>query len=194
MKVFKKLLKVVVWILIIGVFCSVVSYFYLKSTWKEVISEEELTELVDRIEFADELPDRFYDLYNEAYPEVLETNLNKQVVKSFFSKDFVKSPSVLASMISKHSRVDGDSTKISDKKAYVLAWKLEDATTQKQCLNWVLDNYQFSVQFKGIKDIARYYFVKEVHALTDEEIKAVIKLMKTPSLVSIPKTKGLGTY
>lgn len=194
MRSIKKLFKFVIGILVIGVFGAILSCFYLKSTWKDIVSEDELTEFVQRVELADELPERFYVLYNQAYPDVFNRNLNEQVARGLFSKNFTKSPSVLAAMISKHSRKDNDSTRISDKKAYVLAWKLEDATSQKQCLNWVLDNYQFSVEFKGIKDIARYYFVKEVQYLTDKEIKDIIQLMKKPSLVSIPKTKGLGTY
>ncbi|WP_299548769.1 transglycosylase domain-containing protein [Seonamhaeicola sp.] len=194
MRLRKKLLKFAIWFIVVGVFGLCSTYFYLKSTWRDVLSEEELDELVARIEFADDLPERFFELYEEAYPGVMTTTLNKQMMKSVFSNDVIKSPSLLASTISKLSRVDGDSTRISRRKAYVLAWKLEEVADQKQCLNWALKNYQFTPEFKGVDNIARYYYVKDLHSLNDEELKSIITLMKKPSLVSIPKRGPLGTY
>ncbi|TXG37137.1 transglycosylase domain-containing protein [Seonamhaeicola maritimus] len=194
MRLVKRLLKFVIWVIVFGGFATFVGYHYLKSTSEDFISADEFEELAGRIEFADNLPERFYELYEEAYPKVLSTSLNKQLVKGFFAKNYVKSPSILASTISKFSRKDGDSTSISRKKAYVLAWKLEDRRTQKECLNWALHNYQFTIDFKGINQVAQFYFAKPLENLTDQEFKDIIALMKKPSLVSLPKRGPLGTH
>jgi membrane carboxypeptidase/penicillin-binding protein PbpC len=102
------------------------------------------------------------------------------------SNDFTKSPSLLAAMISEHSRQDKDSTMIANRKAYTLAWKLEEETTQKECLNWVLENYKFDLYIHGITEVANFYYKKEVTALNDKELGDIIALMRKPSIVSVP--------
>ena len=77
-------------------------------------------------------------------------------------------------MISDISRQDTDSTKISNRKAYTLAWKLEEETTQKECLNWVLENYKFGLYIHGINEVANFYFKKGVPELSDRELSDVI--------------------
>jgi hypothetical protein len=186
MKLSKILLKIVAWLIIITVSISVAGYFYLKSTWQELITDHELTELVTRIKFAEDLPDKFYELYEKENPDILSESLNKQIVTGFISNNFIKSPSLNAAMISEFSRKDGDSTRISNRKAYTIAWKLEEQTTQKECLNWVLDNYKFDLYIHGIKEISQFYYKKSVSELSEKELKDIILLMKKPSIVAVP--------
>ncbi len=194
MKLIKKSLKFVAVIIIFCVFTVFLGYHYLKTTSDDFISDDELEEFIARVEFADKLPERFYELYEEAYPDALSTSLNKQLVKGVFSENYIKSPSILASTISKFSRVEGDSTRISRKKAYILAWKLEEKMSQKECLNWALHNYQFTVDFKGVNRISQFYFTKPLQSLNDKELKDIIRLMKKPSLVSLPQKGPLGSH
>lgn len=193
MKRLRKLLKLIIWFISVAGFVFIIGYFYLRGSWREAVTEEELSELVDEIKVADELPNRFYELYEERYKKALSKTLNEQIIKGVFG-NFTKSPSLLVSSISKHSRVDGDSTRLSNKKIYALAWKIEQETSQRQCLNWVLKNYQFDIRFKGIEDIAYWYYNKNVHDLNDKELKGVIMLMDKPSLVFIPEKPVLGRY
>ena len=186
MKLIKRLFKIFVWILIIGVFSLFITYFYLKSTWQDVVTDDELTEIVTKIKFAKDLPDKFYELYEQEYPNMLSSSLNKQIFKGVFSNDFVKSPSLIASMISDLSRKDEDSTRISNRKAYTLAWKIEEQATQKECLNWALENYKFDLYIHGINEVAQFYYKKDVSKLTDRELNDIILLMKEPSIVNVP--------
>lgn len=185
MKHLKKLFKGTCYAIVVVILGIVISYFYLKSTWKDVLTEQEFNTLITDIKQAEDLPNTFYKLYEEEYPNALNTSLNEQIVKGYFSDGFTKSPSILASIVSKYSRKDTDTTKISNKKAYVLAWKLEEETTQKQCLNWALKNFQFTKEFKGIKDIEDYYFAKDVTQFTNNDFKLLITLIKKPSLVRL---------
>ena len=182
----KGVLKAIIWIFIIGVAVSFFGYYYLKNTWDDFVTEKELTEFVTKVKFAKELPDRFYQLYEKENPNILSYGLNRQIFSGLFSSDFMKSPSLLAAMISDISRKDTDSTKISNRKAYTLAWKLEEETTQKECLNWVLENYKFDLYIHGINELANFYFKKEVSELSDRELNDIIALMKKPSIVSVP--------
>lgn len=182
----KRVLKFTIWFILIGVFSSFLGYYYLKNSWENFVTEKELTEFVTKVKFAEELPDRFYELYEQDHPNILSYSLNRQIQNGLFSADFVKSPSLLAAMISDISRQDKDSRKISNRKAYTLAWKLEEETTQKECLNWALENYKFDLYIHGINELANFYFKKGVSELSGRELSDIIALMKKPSIVNVP--------
>lgn len=182
----KRILKFTVLILGIGLLGAVLGYYYLINTWEGFVSEKELTEFVTKVKYAKELPDRFYELYEQEHPNVLSFSLSRQIRSGLFSGDFTKSPSLLAAMISEISRKDNDSTRISNRKAYTLAWKLEEETTQKECLNWVLENYKFDLYIHGLDEVANFYYKKGVSQLSDRELSDIIALMKKPSIVSVP--------
>ncbi len=182
----KRAFKIIIWVLIIGISSPFFVYYYLKNTSEDFVTENELTEFVTKVKFAEELPDRFYQLYEQEHDNILSHNLNRQILNGLISNDFTKSPSLLAAMISDISRQDKDSTKISNRKAYTLAWKLEEETTQKECLNWVLENYKFDLYIHGIQEVANFYFRKGVSELSDRELSDVIALMKEPSIVNVP--------
>ena len=182
----KKILKGILWVFTVVLVVSVVGYLYVRNSWENFITEKELTDFTTKIKLAKELPDRFYELYENEHPEGLSNGLNQRIVKSLFSKDFDKSPSLLAAMISTSSRKDNDSTKISNRKAYALAWKLEEETTQRECLNWVMENYKFDLYIHGIEEVANFYFRKGVSELSERELNDIIALMNKPSIVSVP--------
>ncbi|MCK0188943.1 transglycosylase domain-containing protein [Arenibacter sp. F20364] len=182
MKLKKGVLKVTIGILLIGI----LGYYYLRNSWENFITEKELTEFVTKVKIAGELPEKFYQMYEEEHPNVLTNSLNQQIRTGLFSNNFTKSPSLLAAMISDKSRRDNDSTRISNRKAYTLAWKLEEEATQKECLNWVLENYKFDLYIHGVHELANFYFKKSVAELNDRELSDIIALMKKPSIVNVP--------
>ena len=186
MTIKKKILKFTFLIVAVGLIFSLGYYYYLRSTWNSFVTEKELTEFVTKVKFAKELPERFYELYEQEHPNILTSSLNQQIGSGLFSKDFIKSPSLLAAMISEYSRQDKDSTRLSNKKAYVLAWKLEEETTQKECLNWVLENYKFDLYIHGINEVSNFYFKKAIFDLSDRELQDIIALMQKPSIVNVP--------
>jgi hypothetical protein len=190
----KSFLKYIIWTLIIGFICVLLGYFYLKNTSESFVSEAELTEFVTKIKIAEELPDQFYLLYEKEHPNSLTKNLNENMLNVIFLDDFEKSPSLLAATISEISRQDSDTTKISNRKAYTLAWKIEEETTQRECLNWVLKNYKFDLYIHGINELATYYFKKEVSDLSDRELMDVIDLMTKPSIVHVPDRSNEKLY
>ncbi|MGB5438015.1 MAG: transglycosylase domain-containing protein [Maribacter sp.] len=190
----KRIIKFTVLILGIGLLGAVLSYYYLINTWESFVSEKELTEFVTKVKYANELPERFYELYEQEHPNILSYSLNRQIRSGLFSGDFTKSPSLLVAMISEISRKDNDSTRISNRKAYTLAWKLEEETTQKECLNWALENYKFDLYIHGIDEVSNFYFKKGVTELSDRELSDIIALMKEPSIVSVPDRKNEEMY
>lgn len=182
----KGLIKLIVTLLVIVLLSPFIVQLYLKNTWNNFMSEKMLTEFVTKVKYANELPDRFYELYEEKHPDILSKNLNQQITSGLFSQNFTKSPSLLAAMISETSREDNDSTKISNRKAYTLAWKLEEETTQRECLNWVLENYKFDLYIHGIDEVANFYFKKGVADLEEKELADIIALMNKPSIIAVP--------
>lgn len=185
MRLIKKVFKILIYLVLIVILAGGIGYAYIRTNWSSFISENELTDFVTKIKYAEELPDRFYELYEEEYPEVLSKNLNSQLTHTFISGEFVKSPSILAASISDFGRRDSDSLRVSNRKVYSLAWKLEEETTQKECLNWVVNNYKFGYSIHGINDVAAFYYHKQVSELSDQELINVISLMKRPSVTKI---------
>lgn len=193
-----RLVKKVLFILSISLtIISLTLFFFYRSfkyKWSDSEVENEVTELVTKIKIANELPQPFYELYENENPGSLTSSLNNQIIKGIGSGNFTKSPSLLAAMISELSRKDNDSTKISNKKAYGLAWYLEDEVTQKECLNWVLANYKFDLYIHGIEEVANFYYRKSAAQLTERELSDIIALMKKPSIVSVPDRSNEKLY
>ena len=190
----KRVIKGVLWIVIIGIASLCIAYFYLRNSSRGFMTDKELTEFVTKVKFAEELPDRFYQLYEQEHPNILSDNLNQQILNGLFTGNFTKSPSLLAAMISEISRQDTDSTKISNRKAYTLAWKLEEQSTQRECLNWALANYKFDLYIHGINEVANFYFKKDVSNLSERELSDIIALMKKPSIISVPDRSEENMY
>jgi hypothetical protein len=64
-------------------------------------------------------------------------------------------------------------------------------TTQKECLNWVLDNYKFDLYIHGLEEIASFYYKKNISERSDSELSDVITLMKKPSIINVPNREEI---
>ena len=178
-------------VIIIGIFIVLIGYQYLKTTWKKFITEKQLIELISEIKSSKDLPNRFYELYDKEYPKSLDYSTNKLLLKNLFSKEKYNSPSITASIISGFSTNHNRDSRLTKPREYILSLKLEEETTQKQCLNWVTEKYDFTNRIIGIENASMFYFQKDLEKLNDEELTKLIVIMINPSLYNPSRRKEL---
>ncbi len=161
MKTLKRLMNFCFKSLIIGTILIIVSYQYLKTTWKEFISEKELTELISEIKSSEELPNEFYNLYEKEYPNSLKYGYKRILFKNIISKKRYKSPSSIASLMSKYPFKNTNHLRIIKLNEYILSSKLEEKVSQKECLNWIAKKFDFTYGIIGINNASEFYFQKK---------------------------------
>lgn len=191
MKPTKKTIKLLIRLILIGIFIILIGYQYLKTTWKNIITEKQLVELIFEIESSKELPNRFYELYDKEYPKALDYNTNRLLMKNLFSKQQYNSPSMNASRLSSFAFKNNSDNRLTKPREYILSLKLEEYTSQRQCLNWLAEKYDFVNEITGIYNASRFYFQKDIEKLNDEELTGLIVLMINPSLYNPKRRKEL---
>ena len=63
-----------------------------------------------------------------------------------------------------------------------LAVKLEDDVTQKECINWIVSNYDFLENQIGISNASKFYYKKDISKLSDAEMATLALIFKNSSL------------
>lgn len=144
-------------------------YFFLDSSLKK--------ELIELIETSPNLPERFYELYEVAYPKSLENNYLRYIIdKQILEKHESELPSI---SIAYNSNLGWSRFAI---KQIMLTFYIEDKTTQKECLNFYAQDFDFLYKNVGVERASLFYFEKELENLNDREMMSLIVMMKNPSL------------
>ena len=179
----KRILKLFRNLILLGILLFVGFYFYVKNYWKNYANEEEINNLITNIKSAEKLPEEFYILYNIENTKSLNTNYNKQILRTIFGSEFIRPPS------SKASKMGIDfffRNKVKDYRRFKIAqisitWLIESRTSQSECLNWITQNYDFLNSAKGIKQASNLYFKKNMENLNDYELASLIIMLENSS-------------
>ncbi len=174
---------------VIGLVLIIGFFVYIVNIWKFNLTEQEVNGLITEIKNSEELPQRFYELYNAEYDDSLDKNLYRTQLPYLVGLNGIRSTSLWTS---KHYL-------IFSKKYYKnrlltansLALKLENNTTQKECLNWVVNQTEFGYNTEGIKSAANYFFDKELSELNDRELATLVIMLKNSSLYNPKRRKEL---
>lgn len=149
--------------LLIGVF-TIVCYMLL-TYW--FTSETERDNFVIKIKTAQELPDRFYDIYNLVY----ENSLNHGQMRYLLNRNnkSTECPCRLAGY---------DFASTTGLNLISTTFWLEREVSQKECLNYVANNIIFSYKIVGLRDASIHYYDKEIENLIDEEMLELAIIME----------------
>ena len=189
----KKFYRTLKRILIAGAILFIGLYLYTKYYWLNFANEIELIALVSEIKEAETLPEKFYELYQADYPNSLTYSLNRQIITGFFKSNIKKPPSSQVAILSRLSwRKSNSFDKRRSKLLEIsLSWEIESGTTQKECLNWVMEKFDFSSQTNGIRQASQFYFEKEISELNDRELASLVIMTNNPSLYNPFRRKEL---
>ncbi|WP_025743685.1 transglycosylase domain-containing protein [Aquimarina pacifica] len=187
----KKLVVFIKRMSIVGILLFTILLLYTKYCWKSVVSKKEVAVLVSEIREADALPETFYELYEADNPKSLTNDLNMQILNSLFYSDTKNTPCSKAVVFSELVWRKKSMFNRFKLREISLSWKIEGETTQKECLNWVAQKYDFLNQGVGIKQAAQKYFGKGISDLSEKEFATLVVMMRNPSLYNPSRRKEL---
>ena len=166
-----------IWIFIFGIFfilfISVYKYYCIR--FERNLNAEGLTDYISEINKSKELPNNFYSAYEMINPKSTENNL----IHSIFQKSECQSLKVSGriSNIVKKQQLNRRENLIF---GYFLTKKIEKNTTQKQCLTWTANQFDFLYNIKGIENASEFYFRKKIRNLDADQLLTLIRMMENP--------------
>ncbi len=166
----KKLIKI--FLIVVITFCLIIAitlkfgaYLFVDSGLKN--------DLISVIEESEDLPDRFYDLYELAYPNSIN---NHSHLSLFFNN-----------LLGKRKN-DCPCGQVAYMSPYNYGWQkvlftfhLEGYVSQKQCLNLLVNKMDFLYGNLGINSASSFYYNKKLKDLSSNEMLELILMMDNPS-------------
>ncbi len=187
-KIYKYLLRFfgIVFIILIGL------YVYGINSWRNIATESEIESLIKEIKLADELPDKFYKIYEINNPTSLEYGIKTSSLIGIFKRNIKANPSL---MVSRNWGLPQKTTSYKRRTRisyFGLASKLDNKVSQKECLNWIASNNYFLNDQIGISNASKFYFKKEVSNLSDIEMATIVLIIQNAPLYNpIRNPKGV---
>lgn len=146
------------------------------------IDKEQRISIINSIKSASPLPSRLYELCEVANPQSLNTgyteNNARQLIDAVLGERNYRVkevPSASATYISTYS---WGIEKIQ------LIYYIEDHTSQKECLNFIAEHFDFLYGNIGIETASQFYLEEKFEKLDDREMMTLIVMMENPSLYS----------
>ncbi|WP_161802553.1 transglycosylase domain-containing protein [Riemerella anatipestifer] len=121
------------------------------------------------------MPEIFYKTYEKLNPNSSENDL----LYSFIENTECQSQKV-ARRICIIVKLQNTTRLESLTFEYFLTRDIEKNTTQRQCLNWNVQNYDFLYNVRGIENASIFYYKKELKNLNEKELEILIKMYKNP--------------
>ena len=153
-------------------------YYYVK--WDDIYNKSELIEIAEEINSTNELPSRFYDLYEKVFPEYKSRGLITNIYRSLFSLfigprktevPFSKAPFSLKTAVYMDISLMPNKRVLSSDLCIAIA--LEDLSSNKKC-------FDYFHKLIGIDDMARKLFQKPMKQLSDNEMIELIIYSQWP--------------
>ncbi|WP_127844655.1 transglycosylase domain-containing protein [Psychroflexus aestuariivivens] len=170
----KKLLKFIFIGLIIVLVIGFLVVQYLKSDFYNPFDNKKFEHLKTQIDSSNELPSEFVKVFNEINPITNTDGIITDRLKEKFDRECPCLSAGNISLVNEISRF-----KINQ---YVLGWKLEKEFTQKECLNYYVQNFDFLNNSKGLNSASEFYFNKRISDLNYEELATLVLMLKNPTL------------
>ncbi|MEL1243935.1 transglycosylase domain-containing protein [Flavobacterium sp. DGU11] len=163
------LIKLVMFFMIIlaGSYCFLAygAYFSFDTSQREIA--------IAAVTSSPNLPDDFVKLYMATHP-----GLEESFRRTFASKVFGDESDCPCQDAAADLAVKMASGKIY--KIAQLTFFLEEYVTQRQCLEFSLNNTVFAYNTNNIQEATRYYYNKELENLNDDEMLELIAMSKNP--------------
>lgn len=162
--------KILSGILLLGL----VIILFLKSDYHFPFEKEDYLALKQEVRKAEKLPDEFYDTYNDIKPM---KNGNAYLMSKILNRNNSECPCMYVANLSRMKF-----TSKSSINEIILGWKLEKQFTQRECLNYVVQEFDYVYGQVGIKNAAKFYFEKEINQLNTKEYQTLIVMLQNPSI------------
>jgi hypothetical protein len=175
-----RILKISLYISLVGVLLLLLFVLFLRSDLNPSFRTSEIKAAIAQVKATKALPENFVSVYKQADPI---TDIPGLIVDRLFKDRSRSCPCLEAASIMRplylgNSRITGS--------VYVLAWKLEKELSQRQCLNYLVSNFDFLYQNIGIEKASHFYFSNNLADLNSDQMKILVLMLENP-LVYNPK-------
>ena len=159
-----------IFIFIIGSF-----YFYLTNSIDSVMSEERQQIIFNEINESEELPNSFYIQYEKLNPN----GLKRSYTESLLSRFSDKLKKCACEEIYAHPGYFDNYNRFAP---HIFFYEANRKVGAKKCLDYELQNADFTNGIKGIKSASRKYFNKEINDLNENEVLDLLIIHENPSV------------
>ena len=175
-KVVKRILKILLVVLTLFFLTLTGFYIWLNQRLDKVVNKETYQSLVEEIRTSQELPPQFYNIYGQVTGYKDNSTTNRFL---FYN--------ILRILMNKNGRpycpcIDvnyGMVYKTLD--TWTVGLALDRDVSPRKCLDFYLNNYDFSFPVKGVSDASNFYYKKRIEQLTDDEILELSVMTLNPS-------------
>lgn len=182
MPLLKKVLKIILILALTGAVSAIGFIAYLGSSYNQAINQRELNRLVVSAKKAPKLPKEFNNIYFSLRPC---SGIKKNIFNSLIKKPSKPCPCTRLASINR-LQLNTNSPTLSSNHL-VAGLQLENRLTQQQCLNLLLEQYDFIYHQIGIRSASKFYFQKPLEQLTQKECLELIAMMDNPILYNPKK-------
>lgn len=178
MKIKKLLMSLLfLFILIIGCF-----YLYLTNSIDLVMPKEKQMIIFTKIKESEDLPKSFYIQYEKLNPN----GLNRSYTVSLLSHFSTKLKKCACEEIYAHPGFFDNYNRLASS---IFIYEVNKMFGGKKCLDFALQNADFTNGIKGIKLASKKYFGKEINELNENEVLDMLIIYKNPSFYTRRKDK-----
>lgn len=156
-------------------------YFCIRSSWKEVLAEEQMIEMVRELETSRQVPRGVKEKLVKIYPSILKEGVTSHIVDGLVgetSNELCPCRDVVRML---HLDFTKGTRSMSGFYEISLIWEIESRVSQEQCLNYYLEHIGF-IKSKGVWEVAKVKYGKPLEEITDEQEFELILSMRNPSL------------
>ena len=167
-------------------FCTVtlLGYFtYILTSLNAFIDHQKIDGFAQEITDSPAVYAEMISLYNAINFQVIQNDPSVfEVLLSRFSREYYECPCIDISyklhLVSRKNTKGWQQRFFSNQ--YIFAHHLHQQVTQKQCLNYLLNNYDFLYHVKGVYEASQFYFKKELSGLTTKEKLGLLIMLRNP--------------
>ncbi|MEM8525307.1 MAG: transglycosylase domain-containing protein [Bacteroidota bacterium] len=176
----KKVFLLGLWCFVIALSISVLYLRYIFSDFNQSVDHQRVDLLIEEIKSAEIYGEVVYDTYNQIYDEALERSYLGKFTYDLFGK-IKECPCYTVASATSSTIINYSSNHLAENR-YNIARILEEQVSQKECLNYILANFNYSYNKIGIGEAARFYYQKELNDLEQKELVGLLIMEKNPMI------------
>lgn len=176
-RILKKIIKSILILFGIILILCFSFYKYFEYRYEKTVDKESMSKLISEIKSSKELPESFYKSYEGINPNGLKNNFFSAMINKTECQSRIISNRCAPILIELNdNRVEYITS------FYFCIRDIEKSTTQKECLNWIMQNSDFNCNTIGMENAAKFYYKKNINELNEEEKRVFVKMIKNPTL------------
>jgi hypothetical protein len=181
-RVFKFLLKVLLWLTILTVVVVTALAIYTDGLWKNYYSEDRFDEIATLIDSSSDIPESFRNTLEKIYPNIFTSGYNYHLFQHLLydDYDFFCPSQGIAHLFPIHAEVGFESV-IKGNLTYVsFIWELERRVSQESCMSALIEKNSFGFNTRGLDQTCEEIFNTTADSLTINQQLELILNFRNP--------------